>query len=89
MLFSSTLWILKDDDKSKINRDDDKYSKEAKIMFFNKAGRKLNVNFTINEQRLEVGTEYKYLGIVFCPSGSFTKAKENLYKRSLKSLFQT
>ena len=61
---------------------------KTKIMVFNKAGRKLNVNFTINEQRLEVGTEYKYLGIVFCPSVSFTKAKENLYKRSLKAYFK-
>jgi hypothetical protein len=33
-------------------------------------------------------TDYKYLGIVFTPSGSFTVAKEHLYKKSLKAHFK-
>jgi hypothetical protein len=32
--------------------------------------------------------DYKYLGIVFTPSGSFTAAKEHLYKKSLKAHFK-
>ena len=42
----------------------------------------------MGNDKLETVKEYKYLGILFTPSGSFTSAKEQLYKKSLKAYFK-
>ena len=44
-------------------------------------------NFKYMEYVLEITQEYKYLGVLFKPSGSFTKANEYLFKKGRKGLF--
>jgi hypothetical protein len=61
---------------------------KSQIMIFNKGGRQLNYHFKLNGRNLDIAREYKYLGIMFTPSGSFTCAKEHLYKKSLKAYFK-
>ena len=48
-------------------------------MIFDKAGKFNNINFNLNGMRLECVSRYKYLGVYFCLSGSFTYAQEDLY----------
>ena len=61
---------------------------KSKVMIFNKSGRLVQTNnFMLNDQKLEIAQEYKYLGIIFKPSGSFTKANEYLCKKARKALF--
>jgi hypothetical protein len=38
------------------------------------------------EYVLDITQEYKYLGVLFKPSGSFTKANEYLCKKARKAL---
>jgi hypothetical protein len=37
---------------------------------------------------IEKVKQYRYLGVMFNASGSFSDAKEELYKRGLKALFK-
>ena len=61
---------------------------KTKSMIFNKAGRKLTrESFLYKNNRIDLGMEYKYLGIIFKPSGIFTNAVELLCKKATKSLF--
>ena len=57
-------------------------------MVFNKAGRHYRLNFKFNNVPLESVNEYKYLGIHFCASGSFSYAQEQLYKKGVKAYFK-
>jgi hypothetical protein len=61
---------------------------KSKIIVFSKSGRCTNHSFDLEGEILESVREYKYLGIIFTPSGSFTAAKEHLYKKSLKAHFK-
>jgi len=61
---------------------------KTKILVFNKAGRHYRFNFKFNNVPLESVNEYKYLGIHFCASGSFSYAQEQLYKKGLKAYFK-
>lgn len=61
---------------------------KTKIMIFNPQKAKLAEHFDIGSKRLECVFEYKYLGIIFCSSGSFEPAQTNLYQRSLKAYFK-
>ena len=54
---------------------------KTKILVFNKAGRHYRLNFKFNNVPLESVNEYKYLGMHFCASGSFSYAQEQLYKK--------
>ena len=45
-------------------------------------------NFILNKEPLECIASYKYLGIHFAASGSFTLAQDELYKKALKALFR-
>jgi hypothetical protein len=48
---------------------------KTKVMIFNKSGKVLKgYTFSFEEQSLELVSEYKYLGIIFKPSGSFSFA---------------
>ena len=59
---------------------------KSKVMIFNKSGRKINQDkFIFNNSALEYCTEYKYLGILFKPSGSFTEATNLLCKKASKA----
>ena len=58
-------------------------------MIFNKSGKVLKgYIFSFEEQFLELVSKYKYLGIVFKPSGSFSFAIHYLSKKaSIKAMF--
>ena len=43
--------------------------------------------FTLNGTPLEVVSEYKYLGILFCRSGSFLRAKKHIADQARKAIF--
>ena len=61
---------------------------KRKIMIFNKAGRKLTrESYLYKNNRIDLGMEYKYLGIIFKTSGIFTNAVELLCKKATESLF--
>jgi hypothetical protein len=61
---------------------------KTKVMIFNKSGKVIRKNiFRYNDYVLEITNEYKYLGILFKPLGSFTKATELLCKKAKKALF--
>ena len=44
-------------------------------------------NFTINDDRIEVVSEYKYLGVLFSRSGSFLTMKKHIAKQATKAMF--
>ena len=57
-------------------------------MIFNKLGRLINKdNFFIDKKRIVIANEYKYLGLLFKPSGSFSHAVINLMARAKKAMF--
>ena len=61
---------------------------KTKSMIFNKAGIKFTrESFLYKNNRIDLGMEYKYLGIIFKPSGIFTNAVEVSCKKATKSLF--
>jgi hypothetical protein len=61
---------------------------KTKVMIFNKSGKVLKgYNFSFEEQSLELVSEYKYLGIIFKPSGSFSFAINYLSKKASKAMF--
>lgn len=61
---------------------------KTKVLIFNKAGRLISHNFMFNDNSLECVNKYKYLGIYFCASGSFSYAQNELYKKALKAYFK-
>ena len=44
-------------------------------------------NFTFNDDRIEVVSEYKYLGVLFSRSGSFLTIKKHIAKQATKAMF--
>lgn len=61
---------------------------KTNIMIFNKAGRTIkNVKFMYDGMELCITDEYKYLGIIFKPSGVFTQSTKHLCNKALKALF--
>ena len=61
---------------------------KTNVMVFNKSGRILNTySFKFNDQVIELTSEYKYLGILFKPSGIFTNAINLLGKKASKAMF--
>ena len=62
--------------------------RKTKIMIFNKTGRLMkHIPFTYKNENIDIVNEYKYLGIIFKPSGSFTAAAKYLSNKALKALF--
>ena len=66
--------------KLEINND------KTKVMVFTKE-RNINYTFTINGVQLEVVSEYKYLGILFSRSGSFSAAKVYIANKATRAMF--
>ena len=63
-------------------------SKTIIYIIFSKAGKTIKGNvFKFDGNLVEIVNEYKYLGIIFKPSGSFTDAINYLYKKALKASF--
>lgn len=61
---------------------------KTKIIVFNKSGRMFkNMKFYYNGELIECSSEYKYLGVIFKPSGSFSAAYELLCKKASKAIF--
>ena len=63
-------------------------TKKTKVLVFNKAGRKKDIKINLGNETLECVQNYTYLGINFSASGSFQKAKKDLYNKGLKALFK-
>ena len=61
---------------------------KTKVVIFNKSGRFIKQNFLLNNKVLDCCNSYKYLGITFSSSGSFTESKTELYKKAVKALFK-
>ena len=61
---------------------------KTKVMFFNKSGKLLKgFSFTYMQMVIEIVQEYKYLGIIFKPSGVFSHAIKYSYNKALKATF--
>ena len=61
---------------------------KTKVVIFNKAGRLINSqSYSIFNKTISCTTTYKYLGILFSASGTFTPAKKQLYDKSVKALY--
>ena len=62
---------------------------KSKIMIFNKSGRKIvSEKFLYRDSHLEIVNTYTYLGITFCPSGTFSHAISNLSKKASKAMYK-
>jgi hypothetical protein len=61
---------------------------KTKILIFNKAGRHISHKFLMDSEHLECVKSYKYLGVYFTASGSFSLAQEEMYKKALKAYFK-
>ena len=48
-----------------------------------------NLEFIYKGGKLDCVREYKYLGVHFCMSESFSLASSELYKKRIKSVLQT
>ena len=60
-------------------------TKKTKCMIFNKTGRLIRRNFYLGINKLENVKSYKYLGLVFTPSGEIKSALDDLRSRALKA----
>ena len=63
-------------------------SSKTKVLVFNKAGRHIKQKFTYSDSLIDCVQSYKYLGIHFTASGSFSFAQNELYKRALKAYYK-
>ena len=61
---------------------------KTKIIIFNKAGRHLSEKFVFGQTDINCIHQYKYLGVKFSSSGSFSFAQEDLYNRALKAYYK-
>jgi hypothetical protein len=61
---------------------------KTKILIFNKAGRLIKKNVRYGNENIECVSNYKYLGIWFSSSGSYSFVQNELYKKSLKAFFK-
>ena len=62
--------------------------KKTNIMTFSKSGRNSKTRFMFNKAEIKEGQIYKYLWILFSPSGTFSYCQNDLYKRGLKANFK-
>ena len=62
--------------------------KKTKVIIFNKAGRTIKHNFQNKNYNIECVSNYKYLGIHFTASGTFSFVQNELYKKGLKAYFK-
>lgn len=62
--------------------------KKTKVIIFNKAGRLIRHKFFYKNSEIDCVSNYKYLGIFFTASGSFSVARNELYKKALKGYYK-
>ena len=61
---------------------------KTKLIIFNKSGNILKIfSFRYENQNIAITNEYKYLGIIFKPSGTFSYAISHQYKKASKAMF--
>jgi hypothetical protein len=61
---------------------------KTKVMIFRRGGRlRENTRFSINNLELEIVNEFKYLGIKFSTSGSFSSTQLAMAEKGMKALF--
>ena len=61
---------------------------KTKVVIFNKAGRLINSqSYNIFNKTISCTSSYKYLGLIFSASGTFSPAKKQLYDKSVKALY--
>ena len=61
---------------------------KSKVIVFNKSGTTSKDEFFFENTKLENVHDYKYLGLQFSASGSFSLARKNLYNKALKAYFK-
>lgn len=62
---------------------------KSNVMIFNKSGRIIDkYRFTYDNFVIKITNEYTYLGIIFVPSGSFSKAISRLKEKASKAYFK-
>ena len=62
--------------------------KKTQVIIFNKSGHIIKrFDFYIGNIKLSIVNQYCYLGIVFCPSGTFTTACKTLVDKALKAFY--
>ena len=59
---------------------------KTKIVIFSR-GRLQNFNFVLNDESIEIVKEFKYLGILFSRSGSFSAAKKHIAAQATRAMF--
>ena len=59
---------------------------KTKVLIFNKNGKLYKTPFLFQNKIINCVQSYRYLGIIFTTSGTFTPAKNDLYQRALKGL---
>ena len=59
---------------------------KTKIVIFSR-GRLQNINFVLNDESIEIVKEFKYLGILFSRSGSFSAAKKHIAAQATRAMF--
>lgn len=62
--------------------------KKTKVVVFSKSGRLTSDKFFYDSIEIEKSTSYKYLGIVFSASGTFSYCQKDLYNRALRAQFK-
>ena len=75
------LAVYTDENALTINTD------KTKAMIFNKTGRLLKRNFKFRNTNIETVREYKYLGFILVPSGSFVSGLQDLKARANRAIF--
>ena len=60
---------------------------KTRIMIFKKGGRNIASRWHFGDKELEIVRSFKYLGIVFTTTGSFTEAQKTLASQGEKALF--
>jgi len=61
---------------------------KTKCMIFNKTGRLIRRNFSINNLPLETVRSYKYLGFMITPSGEISTGLNDLRDRAMKAFYK-
>ena len=62
--------------------------KKTNIIVFSKSGKMSDETFKYKDIEIKHVNTYKYLGIIFSASGTFSFCQEDLYKRALKAHFK-
>ena len=58
---------------------------KTRIVVFSKGGKLSKEKFFFNDEEVTQTNSYKYLGILFSSSGTFSHCQTDLYKRALKA----